>query len=256
MKSLAFLLFFSALFFVPVSAITELNCNSICGGAFCQDSFGSPSIADPNFPPASTTIKYSTESPALLERFGSGVFCGAFTTSKCIVSNACLSGSGPGPAPTCASFSIELSQNVQQSGQPPAPDDYWGYNWTDQWLSQCGSGPDGEGNCHVPSRQVRVACRDTSGTPMPCPEQPVFSASVGTIEPDSFNNDPDARIWKSVNFPTPVTITASMSACGGGTASRQFNLHILNACRLNPASATLEVGESQVFSGMCQDENG
>ncbi len=242
-------------------AITEFNCNSICAGAFCQDSSNSPAPRQ-----GETAIKYSTESPPLLNRFGNGVFCGAFTLSRCIVPNACLQsggggggGGGGGIPPACASVSISIPGQIPVSLQPgqsqPPLTDFWGYNFTSDWLNQCDpQAPPGQRCGMVPSLMVEVECRDSNQRSIPCPVAPTYSASVGTLQPDPMGDVPTRRIWRSVNYPTPVAITATVNGCASNSKTVSFNHHILNACSLTPSSATLDFGQNKTFSGTCYDE--
>lgn len=232
-----------------LGAFTEQNCMAICAGAFCQDSAGNPSIASPDFPSDSSLVKYSTGYPALTNRFGGdAVFCGAFNIPGCIVPNACLQtgggGGGGGPTPVCASFNFRIIAGPQENGPSP---DFWGYNWTQEFVNNGGG---------IPSRLIGVDCKDSQGNLIGCPQAPTFSTSIGTLVSDPVSNSPTTRIWQSANTPGSVTISASMSTCGGGTKTTAFKLHILNACTIQPENAHAQIDRNVTYSATCGDETG
>lgn len=250
-----FLIVMVVFFVLPAfsAAITELNCNSICTGAFCQDNFNLPQPTSDQ-----TAIKYSTDSSVLLNRFGNGVFCGAFTTSRCLVPNSCLQsgggGGGGGDTPACRSVSIDVAPSTATLFQPGfVLTDFWGYNYTSDWVNRCDPpAPPGQGCGMIPSLFLTARCLDASRNPLSCPASPTWSASSGTMESDPVSSRPENAIWRSPNLATPVAISASVSGCGTSTLS--FNHHVFDACRLSPPSATLDFGKNETFSGTCFDE--
>ncbi len=153
-------------------------------------------------------------------------------------------GDGPPPEPVCASVTIERSSETRNfpSGQ------FYGYNWTQAWLDQCAS----EGrDCHAPRDFFFAQCRDSAGQNMACPSV-AWTVSAGQALADPLN--PTSLQWVSPGTAGPVTVSATVPNCGSDNYA--FFAHVLNACTITPAQASVSLSSSQAYHSACLDETG
>lgn len=227
-----------------------VNCGSYppsCGGAFCQDSLGSPAICPEGYNP----VPLKTTSDGHF-------FCGLSSVSRCCIPLSCGSGGGGPPPYTPVCTSVEL-RGPQDDSRGFPPGHFYGYNWTQAWIDRCLSEP-GTPCGMVPSEHFFVECRDQQGAAMTCPQGIQWNANLGTLEPDPIaqNDVPNEahqhREWRSPNVPGSVTITVTVPNCG--VDAYQFQHHVLDACSVSPEDARLQPGQIQDYAFSCLTSQG